>query len=84
MRAVECVLVPKCVHVHAPDDEQLAQELKRHAASVHPEIRYPIHQAREFVESSGYRDTAHAKRKRLPPGSGDKSVALSMGVDSGG
>lgn len=60
MRAVECA-VPKCAHIHAINDEQLAHELMRHAASVHEAME--VRQARQIVEAAAYEDTRHSPRK---------------------
>jgi predicted small metal-binding protein len=60
MRGVECA-VPNCAHMHAADDEELVQEVKRHAASVHPDMDFPEEQARGLVQAAAYDDTRHAE-----------------------
>ena len=60
VRAVECA-VPNCAHIHAEDDEQLVQEVIRHAASAHPDMDFPEEAARQFVQSGAYDDTEHVQ-----------------------
>ena len=60
MRGIECT-VPDCAHLHAEDDEALAEEAMRHAASIHPEEDFPEDAARQFVQSGAYYDVAHTE-----------------------
>jgi predicted small metal-binding protein len=60
MRGVECA-VPNCAHMHADDDEQLVQEVMKHAASVHPDMDFPEETGRQLVEVGAYDDTRHAQ-----------------------
>lgn len=59
MRAVECAF-PNCSHVHAADDDQLTDEVLRHAQEVHPEAGFTRDAARDFVAAGVYDDDQHA------------------------
>jgi hypothetical protein len=54
--------MPKCTHLHAPNDEQLAITLLRHVQGVHPDLRFRVQDATSVVEAASYLDAKHSKK----------------------
>ena len=77
MRAVECEM-PKCTHLHAPNDELLAGILLRHVQQAHPDLRFREQDATSLVEAASYRDAKHSKKYWVDT-VGDAAVSTSGG-----
>jgi hypothetical protein len=62
LRAVECT-VPDCLHIHAPNDEDLIQLVLRHTHQAHPDVRFGEAAAEALIDESAYDDKKHRNRK---------------------
>ncbi len=74
LRAVECG-VPNCQHIHAQNDEDLIRLVLQHSHQDHPQVRFRDEDAASLVETSGYDDRKHSKRKGFVEHIGDAGGA---------
>ena len=70
LRAVECS-VSGCLHIHAPNDEDLIRLVLQHTHQAHPQMRFGEVAAESLVDESAYDDKKHSKRMGFVEGLGD-------------